>query len=138
MTSATGFSLGVAIAAYFALSAAQQCNAVEPDVKPWLLGHAYKIPSEYTNQESGYFSLVEGKNGRLYIGAAKYGVDAYLIEFDPKAQAMKMVLDVHQVIGSDAKGFAAQAKFHTRNNVGASGKIYVGTKQGYPEKGGRT
>jgi sugar lactone lactonase YvrE len=125
----------VAIAAYFALSAAQQCNAVEPDVKPWLLGHAYKIPSEYTNQESGYFSLVEGKNGRLYIGAAKYGVDAYLIEFDPKAQAMKMVLDVHQVIGSDAKAFAAQAKIHTRNNVGASGKIYVGSKQGYPEKG---
>ncbi len=108
--------------------------AADPDPKPWLLGHAYKIPSEYTNQESGYFSIVEGKNGRLYIGAAKYGVDAYLIEFDPKAEAMKMVVDVHKVIGSDAKGFAAQAKIHTRNNVGASGKIYVGTKQGYPEK----
>jgi sugar lactone lactonase YvrE len=101
----------------------------------WLLGHASKIPSEYTNQESGYFSIVEGKNGRLYIGAAKYGVDAYLIEFDPKASAMKMVMDVHKVIGSDARGFAAQAKIHTRNNVGASGKIYVGSKQGYPEKG---
>src|SRR5204863_6635091 len=74
-------------------------------------------------------------NGRLYIGAAKYGVDAYLIEFDPKTETMKMVLDVHQVIGSKAKGFAAQSKIHTRNNVGASGKIYVGSKQGYPEKG---
>ena len=93
-----------------------------------------KIPSQYTNQESGYFSIVEGHNGRVYIGAAKYGVDAYLIEFDPKAAAMKMVMDVHKVIGSDAKGFAAQAKLHTRNNVGASGKIYVGSKQGYPEK----
>jgi streptogramin lyase len=109
-------------------------GAQEPERK-WLLAHAYKIPSEYTNQESGYFSIVEGKNGRLYIGAAKYGVDAYLIEFDPKAEAMKMVMDVHKVIGSDAKGFAAQAKIHTRNNVGASGKIYVGSKQGYPEKG---
>ncbi len=47
---------------------------------------------------------------------------------------MNMVMDVHKVIGSDAKGFAAQAKLHTRNNVGASGKIYVGSKQGYPEK----
>ena len=37
-------------------------------------------------------------------------------------------------IGSDAKGFGAQAKIHTRNNVGASGKIYFGTKQGYPDK----
>jgi streptogramin lyase len=99
-----------------------------------LLGQAYKIPSEYTNQESGYFSLVEGRNGRLYIGAAKYGVDAYLIEFDPKTAAMKMVVDVHKVIGSAATGFAAQAKIHTRNNVGASGKIYFGSKQGYPER----
>lgn len=101
----------------------------------WRLATAYKIPSEYTNQESGYFSIVEGHNGRLYIGCAKYGVNAYLVEFDPKDRAMKMVVDVHKVIGSDAKGFAAQAKIHTRNNVGASGKIYFATKQGYPEKG---
>jgi hypothetical protein len=110
-------------------------SAAEPEKTPWLLGRAYKIPSQYTNQESGYFSIVEGKNGRVYVGAAKYGVDAYLIEFDPKAEAMKMVMDVHKVIGSDATGFAAQAKLHTRNNVGDSGKIYVGSKQGYPEKG---
>jgi streptogramin lyase len=104
-----------------------------PDA-PWLLGQAYKIPSEYSNQESGYFSLVAGLDGRLYIGTAKYGVNAYLIEFDPKTAAMKMVVDVHKTIGSTATGFAAQAKIHTRNNVGASGKIYVGSKQGYPEK----
>jgi sugar lactone lactonase YvrE len=114
--------------------AAAPLPAAEPAPK-WLLGHAYKIPSEYTNQESGYFSIVAGRNGRLYVGAAKYGVNAYLIEFDPKTAAMKMVLDVHKVVGSSAKGFAAQAKIHTRNNVGASGKIYVGSKQGYPEKG---
>ena len=110
-------------------------RAADPPKPPWLLATAYKIPSEYTNQESGYFSIVEGKNGRIYLGAARYGVDAYLIEFDPKAKAMKMVVDVHKVIGSRATGFAAQAKIHTRNNVGASGKIYVGSKQGYPEKG---
>ena len=100
-----------------------------------LLGTAYKIPSELTNQESGYFSLVEGHNGRLYIGAAKYGVNAYLVEFDEKTHVMRVVVDAHKFIGTTATGFAAQAKFHTRNNVGASGKIYCGTKQGYPEKG---
>jgi sugar lactone lactonase YvrE len=105
------------------------------EATPWLLARAVKLPSEYTNQESGYFSIVAGKNGRLYIGAAKYGVDAYLIEFDPKTEKCPMVMDVHKVIGSTATGFAAQAKIHTRNNVGASGKIYVGSKQGYPEKG---
>jgi sugar lactone lactonase YvrE len=109
-------------------------SAAEPAPK-WLLGHAYKIPSEYSNQESGYFSIIAGHNGRLYIGTAKYGVNAYLVEFDPKTSKFTMVMDVHKVIGSTAKGFAAQAKLHTRNNVGASGKIYVGSKQGYPEKG---
>jgi hypothetical protein len=99
------------------------------------MGHAYKIPSEFSNQESGYFSLVAGLDGRLYIGTAKYGVNAYLVEFDPKTAAMKMVVDVHKAVGSTATGFAAQSKIHTRNNVGASGKIYVGSKQGYPEKG---
>ena len=110
-------------------------SAVADPPTPWLLGHAYKIPSEYTNQESGYFSIIEGHNDRLYIGAAKYGVDGYLLEFDPKAEAFRMVMDVQKVTGTDAKGFAAQAKIHTRNNVGASGKVYVGSKQGYPEKG---
>jgi hypothetical protein len=101
----------------------------------WLLAKAYKLPSEYTNQESGYFSIIEGRNGKLYIGCAKYGVDAYLIEFDPKTEKTKLVMDVHEVIGSKATGFAAQAKIHTRNNVGTvTGKIYVGSKQGYPEK----
>jgi streptogramin lyase len=125
----------VLVAALAVLPLVSAVQGIEPQTNPWLLAHAYKIPSEYTNQESGYFSIIEGKNGRLYIGAAKYGVDAYLIEFDPKTEKMQMVMDVQKVIGSDAKGFAAQAKIHTRNNVGSSGKIYVGSKQGYPEKG---
>src|SRR6516225_7340139 len=110
-------------------------EAQTPEPPRWLLGRAYHVPSEYTNQESGYFSIIEGKNGRLYIGCAKYGVDAYLVEFEPDKGTFRMVMDVHKVIGSDAKGFAAQSKIHTRNNVGESGIIYVGSKQGYPEKG---
>lgn len=101
---------------------------------PWILAHAYKLPSQYTNQESGYFALVAGLNDRLYIGAAKYGVNAYLLEFDPRSDTTKLVLDAHELLGIKATGFAAQAKFHTRGNVGESGKIYHGTKQGYPEK----
>lgn len=120
--------------AVFFLGATLPIGAVEPAPK-WLLGHAYKVPSEYSNQESGYFSIVAGHNDRLYLGTAKYGVNAYLIEFDPKLGKMTMVMDVHKVVGSTAKGFAAQSKIHTRNNVGASGKIWVGSKQGYPEKG---
>src|SRR5260221_11571618 len=59
----------------------------------WLMGRATKLPGEYTNQESTYFSIVEGRNGKLYIGAAKYGVNAYLLEYDPKTDTTKMVVD---------------------------------------------
>jgi hypothetical protein len=98
------------------------------------LSTAHAIPMELTTEGSGYFSIVEGKNGKIYIGTAKYGFNAYLVEFDPKTKGMKVVVDCMKEIGSTATGFAAQAKIHTRNNVGESGKIYFGTKQGYPKE----
>jgi hypothetical protein len=93
---------------------------------------AYHIPPETTTEESGYFSLCEGRNGKIYVGAAAYGRNSYLIEFDPAAEKMRVVLDTHKLVGQKATGYAAQAKIHTRNFVGPSGKIYVGSKQGYP------
>ncbi len=116
----------------------------EPTEQPehWLWSTAHHIPPETTTEESGYFALVEGRNGRVYIGAAKYGDNAFLVEFDPAAarsehgkNAMRVVVDAEKEIGVDRKGFAAQAKFHTRGNVGESGRIYHGTKQGYPKEG---
>lgn len=110
-------------------------HTAEPQEDDWLWTNAYALPKHTTNEGSGYFSIVEGHNGRIYVGSAKYGENAYLVEFDPQTEAMKVVLDAHKEIGTDATGFAAQAKFHTRNNVGKSGRIYVGTKQGYPKRG---
>jgi hypothetical protein len=95
---------------------------------------AYYIPPETTTEESGYFSLCEGKNGKIYIGTAAYGRNSFLVEFDPQTKAMRIVLDTHKLAGLPLTptGYAAQSKIHTRNFVGPSGKIYVGTKQGYP------
>ena len=101
----------------------------------WLWSQAHAIPYETTSEQSGYFSIVEGKNKRIYVGTAKYGENAFLVEFDPVSKQMKVVVDAHKEIGTSPKGFAAQSKFHTRNNIGRSGKIYLGTKQGYPKKG---
>ena len=110
-------------------------EAQDPEPPRWLLGKAHHIPSEFTNQESGYFSIIEGQDNKLYIGCAKYGVNAYLVEFNPLNGVMQMVVDVHRVIQSMLRGFGAQAKIHTRNNVGQlTGKIYFGSKQGYPDK----
>ncbi len=101
----------------------------------WLWSTAYAVPAETTSEQSGYFSIVEGKDKHLYIGTAKYRSNAYLVDFDPATHKMKVVVDAQKEIGTTATGFAAQSKIHTRNNVGASGRIYFGTKQGYPKEG---
>lgn len=101
----------------------------------WLWSTAHVVPKETTSEGSGYFSIIEGQNGIIYVGSAKYGSNAFLVGFDPKSQQMKIAVDCMKEIGSTATGFAAQAKIHTRNNIGPSGKIYFGTKQGYPAKG---
>jgi sugar lactone lactonase YvrE len=100
----------------------------------WLWSTAHVVPKETTSEGSGYFSIIEGKNGIIYVGSAKYHHNAYLVGFDPKSAQMKIAVDCMKEIGSTATGFAAQAKIHTRNNIGPSGKIYFGTKQGYPAK----
>jgi sugar lactone lactonase YvrE len=101
----------------------------------WLQATAYVIPKETATEGEGYFSIIEGLNRRLYIGTHANGVNSWLVEFAPDTKQMKVVVDAHKAIGKDLRGFGSQAKIHTRNNVGASGKIYFGTKQGYPGKG---
>lgn len=100
----------------------------------WCWSVAHRIPRHTTSEESGYFSLVAGQRGNLYIGTAKYQQNAYLVQFTPRSGKMKVVVDVNAVIGLKTRDFASQSKIHTRNQVGRSGKIYFGTKQGYPRK----
>jgi hypothetical protein len=130
----------IAIAAVL-LAAQAIVRAEQPNVtgKPpaplkYLWAKAYHIPPETTTEESGYFSLCEGKNHRIYIGCAAYGRNSYLVEFDPATEKMRIVLDTHRLVGLSLEptGYAAQSKIHTRNSVGPSGKVYVGSKQGYP------
>lgn len=98
---------------------------------PYVWGRAHHVLPETTSDESGYFSLCEGRDHKIYVGTAKYGVNSFLVEFDPKTGKQRIVLDTNKVCGLKATGYAAQAKLHTRNFVGPSGKIYVGSKQGY-------
>jgi sugar lactone lactonase YvrE len=100
----------------------------------WVPSTAYVVPKETATEGEGYFAIIEGLNGRLYIGTHANGVNSWLVEFDPAMKQMKIVVDAHKAIGKDLKGFGSQAKIHTRNNTGASGRIYFGTKQGYPSK----
>jgi len=99
-----------------------------------LPARAYHVMPGTHNNESGYFSLVEGIDGKIYVGTAKYGENSYLVEFDPKTEKQRIVLDTNKVSGATGRGFAAQSKLHTKNFVGPSGKVYVGSKEGYPSE----
>jgi len=128
------FLLGVVLLAGISIQAVAGGQPIPPF--RYLPAKAFHIPPETTTEESGYFSLCEGRNGKIYIGTAAYGRNAYLVEFDPATEKMRIALDTHKLVGLPLTptGYAAQAKIHTRNFVGRSGKIYVGSKQGYPTK----
>lgn len=126
-------TLSLYVLALLAVPAAAQPKDAKPPFH-YAMGTAYHIlPGTHTD-ESGYFSLNEGHNGKIYVGTAAYGFNAYLIEFDPKTGKQRVVLDVNKVCGlttPEKPTYAAQSKIHTRNFVAPSGKIYVGSKQGY-------
>lgn len=120
-------------------STAALCGNLQADATtapfPYVWGEAHHVLPETTSEESGYFSLNEGLDGGIYVGTSKYNVNAYLVRFDPDDFSQRIVLDTHAVCGLSATGYAAQAKLHTRNFVGPSGTIYVGSKQGYRQPG---
>ena len=95
---------------------------------------AFHILPETTSDESGYFSLSESLDGAIHVGTAKYNFNAFLVEFDPRTGKQRIVLDTNRTCGLTATGNAAQAKIHTRNFTGPSGRVYVGSKQGYFKK----
>lgn len=118
--------------ALFSLLAAAVARAEPP---AYVAATAHYILPETTSEESGYFSLSESLDGAIHIGTAKYNANAFLVEFDPRSGKQRIVLDTNKTCGLTATGYAAQAKIHTRNFVGPSGKVYVGSKQGYAAKG---
>src|SRR6476661_4862399 len=124
----------IAIAFLTSPAFAQPKDAPTKAPFPYVWATAYHIlPGTHTD-ESGYFSLCEGKNGKIYVGTAAYGFNAYLVEFDPKTGKQRIVVDVNKVCGlatPEKPTYASQSKIHTRNFVAPSGRIYVGSKQGY-------
>jgi sugar lactone lactonase YvrE len=78
----------------------------EPEPK-WLPATAHLVPPETAPEGEGYFSIIEGKNGKLYVGTHANGVNAWLVEFDPASKKMRVAVDCHKAIGTDLEGSAA-------------------------------
>ena len=105
----------------------------------WVWGTAYAIPKETTSEESGYFSIIEGltqpgKSGLIYIGTAKYGVNAYLVEFNPDTKQMRVVVDAQKEIGTTATGFAAQSKIPHPQQPGRQRQDLLRHQAGLPSR----
>jgi len=124
----TALTLGLS----FSVSVAQESKPQAPF--KYVSGKAYHILPETHSDESGYFSIVEGLDGKVYVGTAKYNINSFLVEFDPKTETQKIVIDTNKVTGATGTGFGAQSKIHTRNFVGPSGKVYLGSMQGHSAK----
>ena len=57
----------------------------EPPQK-WLPATAHVVPKQTATEGEGYFSIIEGLNGRLYIGTHANAVNSWLVEFDPETK----------------------------------------------------
>ena len=74
---------------------AAHLGAAEPAPFPYVDATAWHILPETHSDESGYFSLCEGRDGTVYIGTAKYQHNAYLVAFDPRTERQRIVIDTH-------------------------------------------
>ncbi|MBI3864862.1 MAG: hypothetical protein HY290_23545, partial [Planctomycetia bacterium] len=75
---------GFSLAAMLLVAGLADPAAAEPPRK-WLKATAYVVPKETASEGEGYFSIIEGLNGRLYVGTHANAVNSWLVEFDPQA-----------------------------------------------------
>jgi hypothetical protein len=113
--------LMVLLAASAPASAKDKTGTSKPAVPfRYVQAKAFHIPPETTTEESGYFSLCEGRNGKIYIGTAAYGRNSYLVEFDPKTEQMRIVLDTHKLVGLPLKSTGVRFTLTKIKSVKAS------------------
>ena len=85
-----------------------------PAKNKWVQAKAYVVPKETATEGEGYFAIIEGHNGRLYIGTHANAVNSWLVEFDPAAEHMKVVVDAHKAIGKTPRALRPGQDPHTQ------------------------
>jgi hypothetical protein len=90
-------------------------------------------PQGTTTDGSGYTAIEVGKDGRIYVGAARYGDYAWLLRFDPAAKPLFMdkVVNMRQLTGERRSGINTQGKIHAKIVVGADGRVWFASKQAH-------
>jgi hypothetical protein len=101
--------------------------------------HIVFAPLGTTTEASGYTAIEVGKDGRVYVGAARYGDYGWLLAFDPakKPQFMDRVVSMRELTGERLKGINTQGKIHSKILIGADGKVWFASKQAHEAFGDR-
>jgi hypothetical protein len=100
---------------------------------PRLPFHVSFAPAGTTTDGSGYTAIEVGKDGKVYVGAARYGDYAWLLRLDPAAKPIFLdkVVSMRQLTGEDRSGINTQGKIHAKIFVGADGKVWFASKQAH-------
>jgi sugar lactone lactonase YvrE len=95
-------------------------------------------PAGTTTDGSGYTAIEVGHDGKVYVGAARYGGYAWLLRFQPPvANApgsplfMDKVVNMQQLTGERLQGINTQGKIHAKMLVGADGRVWFASKQAH-------
>jgi streptogramin lyase len=90
-------------------------------------------PQGTTTDGSGYTAIEVGKDGKVYVGAARYGGYAWLLRFDPAARPLFMdkIVSMKQLTGERRQGINTQGKIHAKIVVGADGRVWFASKQAH-------
>lgn len=103
------------------------------DAAPKLDCRVVFAPQGTTTDGSGYTALEVGKDGKVYVGAARYGGYAWLLRFDPAGNPLFMdkVVNMRQLTGERRGGINTQGKIHAKILVGADGRVWFASKQAH-------
>jgi sugar lactone lactonase YvrE len=100
---------------------------------PLLACRVVFAPEGTTTDGSGYTAITVGRDGKVYVGATRYGGYAWLLRFDPKRDAdfMEKLVNMQQLTGESLMGINTQGKIHGLFIVGPDGRIWFVTKQAH-------
>jgi sugar lactone lactonase YvrE len=90
-------------------------------------------PAGTTTDGSGYTAIEVGKDGKVYVGSARYGGYGWLLRFDPASPPtfMEKLVNLQQLTGERLQGINTQGKIHAKILVGADGKVWFASKQAH-------
>jgi hypothetical protein len=98
-----------------------------------LAGKVTFAPLGTTTDGSGYTALAVGLDGTIYVGSARYGGYARLLQIRPNNQSffMEQIIDVEDICGEHLVGINTQGKIHAIIIIGPDGRVWFATKQAH-------